>query len=120
MNIYLLNLSLVQITKQIGCIFNKNELFHIGLGDIWYNQNYINDSGLCDIYFATIKQRLQDNLKSPFPMYLSIANHLGLHISEPIYKTLVGPSTCNPRSASVNGCFVLFLGEPKQSGLILI
>jgi hypothetical protein len=40
-------------------------------------------------------------------MYLSIANHLGLHISEPIYKTLVGPSTCNPRSASVNGCSVL-------------
>ena len=40
-------------------------------------------------------------------MYLSIANHLGLHISEPIYKTLVGPSTCNPRSASVKGCSVL-------------
>jgi hypothetical protein len=59
-------LSLVQITKQIGCIFIKNELFHIGLGDIWYNQNYINDSGLCDIYFATIKQRLQDNLKQGF------------------------------------------------------
>jgi hypothetical protein len=66
MNIYLLNLSLVQITKQIGCIFIKNELFHIGLGDIWYNQNYINDSGLCDIYFATIKRRLQDNLKQGF------------------------------------------------------
>jgi hypothetical protein len=66
MNIYLLNLSLVQITKQIGCIFIKNELFHIGLGDIWYNQHYINDSGLCDIYFATIKQRLQDNLKQGF------------------------------------------------------
>ena len=40
-------------------------------------------------------------------MYLSIANHLGLHISEPIYKTLVGSSTCNPGSASVNGCSVL-------------
>ena len=40
-------------------------------------------------------------------MYLSIANHLGLHISEPIYKTLVDPSTCNPRSASVSGCSVL-------------
>ena len=66
MNIYLLNLSLVQITKQIGCIFIKNELFHIGLGDIWYNQNYINDSGLCDIYFATIKQRIQDYLKQVF------------------------------------------------------
>jgi hypothetical protein len=69
MNIYLLNLSLVQITKQIGCIFIKNELFLIGLGDIWYNQNYINDSGLCDIYFATtfcIKQRRQDNLKQGF------------------------------------------------------
>ena len=26
----------------------------------------INDSGLCDIYFATIKQRLQDNLKQRF------------------------------------------------------
>jgi len=26
-------------------------------------------------------------------MYLSIANHLGLHISEPIYKQLVGPAT---------------------------
>jgi hypothetical protein len=39
-------------------------------------------------------------------MYFSIANHLGLHSSEPIYKTLVGPSTCNPRSASVNGCSV--------------
>jgi hypothetical protein len=40
-------------------------------------------------------------------MYLSITNHLGLHISEPIYKTLVGPSTFNPRSANVNGCSVL-------------
>jgi hypothetical protein len=39
-------------------------------------------------------------------MYFSIANHLGLHSSEPIYKTLVGPSTCSPRSASVNGCSV--------------
>jgi len=38
-------------------------------------------------------------------MYLSIANHLYIiHVSEPLYKTLVGPSTCNPRSASVNDC----------------
>ena len=66
MNIYLMNLSVVQITKQSGCIFSKNELFHIGLGDIWYSQNYIKDSGLCNIYFATIKQRLQDNLKQLF------------------------------------------------------
>ena len=35
-------------------------------------------------------------------MYLSTANHLGLHISEPIYKKVNVP--CNPRSASVNGC----------------
>jgi len=33
-----------------------------------------------------------------------MANNLGLHISEPLYKKLVGPSTCNPQSASVNGC----------------
>ena len=32
-------------------------------------------------------------------MYLSIANHLGLHISEPLGKKVVGPTTCNPRSA---------------------
>ena len=37
-------------------------------------------------------------------VFVYIANHLGLHISEPLYKQLVGPSTCNPRSASVNGC----------------
>ena len=40
-------------------------------------------------------------------MYLSIANYIGPHISEPLYKTLVGSSTCNPRSASVSGCSVL-------------
>jgi hypothetical protein len=45
-------------------------------------------------------------------MYLSIANHLGQHISEPLYTTLVGPSICQ--------CQWLFLGEPKQSGLALI
>jgi hypothetical protein len=35
---------------------------------------------------------------------LCIANHLGLHISEPLYEKWVGPYPCNHRSASVNGC----------------
>jgi hypothetical protein len=47
-------------------------------------------------------------------MYLSIANHLGLHILEPLYKKnlYLQPSICQ--------CQWLLLGEPKQSGLALI
>ena len=41
--------------------FIKNELFLIGLGDVWYSQNLICD--LPDVYFAVIKQRLYDCLK---------------------------------------------------------
>jgi hypothetical protein len=48
-------------------------------------------------------------------MYLSIANHLGLHISEPLYKKLVGPSTCNPRSAGESLYFIYLLISLRQS-----
>ena len=51
-------------------------------------------------------------------MYLSIANHLGLHISEPLYKKKIsGPFHLQP---SICQCQWLFLWDPKQSGLALI
>ena len=56
-------------------------------------------------------------------MYLSIANHLGLHISEPLYNKLVGPYTCNTQSASsmvvLRGAQAVGLG-PHLSNLIHI
>ena len=50
-------------------------------------------------------------------VFVYIANHLGLHISEPLYKKISGPLHLQP---SICQCQWLFLGEPKQSGLALI
>ena len=56
----------VQIIRQIGCIFIKNELLSIGLGDIWYNQGLFLDSKLSSSFYLIIKQRLFDCMKQDF------------------------------------------------------
>ena len=38
--------------------FVKNELLTIGLGYVWYNQNFITD--MTDAFFVIVKQRLHD------------------------------------------------------------
>ena len=52
-------------------------------------------------------------------MYLSIANHLGLHISEPLYKKLVGHSACQCQLVVLRGAQAVGLC-PHLSNLIYI